>query len=348
MKDKKIFDFVIGNPPYQGENQLNTRQPPIYNIFMDAVYPIANVVELITPGRFLFNAGQTPKEWNEKMLNDAHLKVLNYEPDSSKVFSNTDIKGGVVITMRNSNKNYGSIGTFTAFPELNSILLKTNKKFDQGLDTIISPRGTYRTTEQFAKDYKDYISRLGDGTGNMIASNFFEKIPECYKKSKPNDNWIGFVNRIKGQRTICYIEKKYVIDNPFLSTYNVLVPESNGTGAIGEVLSTPLIGEPLIGEPLIGVSDTFISIGKFKSRNEAESCMKYVKTKYARVMLGVLKATQHNPASTWKYVPLQDFTPSSDIDWNKSIHEIDLQLYKKYGLDQHEIDFIETNVKEMN
>ena len=126
MKDKKIFDFVIGNPPYQGENQLNTRQPPIYNIFMDAVYPIANVVELITPGRFLFNAGQTPKEWNEKMLNDAHLKVLNYEPDSSKVFSNTDIKGGVVITMRNSNKNYGSIGTFTAFPELNSILLKTN------------------------------------------------------------------------------------------------------------------------------------------------------------------------------------------------------------------------------
>ena len=76
--------------------------------------------------------------------------------------------------------------------------------------------------------------------------------------------------------------------------------------------------------------------------------MKYVKTKYARVMLGVLKATQHNPASTWKYVPLQDFTPSSDIDWNKSIHEIDLQLYKKYGLDQHEIDFIETNVKEMN
>lgn len=76
--------------------------------------------------------------------------------------------------------------------------------------------------------------------------------------------------------------------------------------------------------------------------------MKYIKTKYARVMLGILKATQHNPASTWKYVPLQDFTSSSDIDWSKSIHEIDLQLYKKYGLDQTEIDFIEKNVKEMN
>ena len=126
-------------------------------------------------------------------------------------------------------------------------------------------------------------------------------------------------------------------------TYNVLVPESNGSGAIGEVLSTPLIGTPLIGH-----SDTFLTIGNFKNEAEANACLKYVKTKYARVMLGILKATQHNPAPTWKYVPLQDFTSSSDIDWSKSIHEIDEQLYKKYGLDKHEIDFIEKNVKEMN
>jgi type II restriction enzyme len=66
-----------------------------------------------------------------------------------------------------------------------------------------------------------------------------------------------------------------------------------------------------------------------------------------RVLLGILKKTQHNPVSTWKYVPLQDFTSKSDIDWSKSIHEIDLQLYKKYGLDANEIKFIETHVKEM-
>ena len=49
----------------------------------------------------------------------------------------------------------------------------------------------------------------------------------------------------------------------------------------------------------------------------------------------------------WRYVPLQDFTPSSDIDWTKSIPEIDQQLYTKYGLDENEIQFIETHVKEM-
>lgn len=64
-------------------------------------------------------------------------------------------------------------------------------------------------------------------------------------------------------------------------------------------------------------------------------------------MLNVLKITQHLTPDVWKYVPLQDFTPSSDIDWSKSIHEIDLQLYRKYGLSEDEIAFIEENVKEM-
>lgn len=64
-------------------------------------------------------------------------------------------------------------------------------------------------------------------------------------------------------------------------------------------------------------------------------------------MLGILKITQHNPPEKWRYVPLQDFTSSSDIDWSKSIAEIDRQLYAKYGLSDDEINFIETHVKEM-
>lgn len=64
-------------------------------------------------------------------------------------------------------------------------------------------------------------------------------------------------------------------------------------------------------------------------------------------MLGVLKVTQNNPRDVWRYIPLQDFTPTSDIDWSKPIAEIDRQLYKKYGLTPDEITFIETHVKEM-
>ena len=126
--------------------------------------------------------------------------------------------------------------------------------------------------------------------------------------------------------------------NNQINTWKVLIPESNGSGAIGEVLSTPLIG----------YTQTFIGVGAFENESEAQALFKYIVGKFSRAMLGVLKITQHNPISTWKYVPLQDFTSSSDIDWTKSVHEIDVQLYDKYGLTAEERQFIETHVKEMD
>ena len=80
----KKFFAVIGNPPYQ-EETTDTSDKPIYNDFMDAAYTVADKVELITPARFLFNAGKTSKNWNEKMLQDKHLKVLKYTQKSSDV-----------------------------------------------------------------------------------------------------------------------------------------------------------------------------------------------------------------------------------------------------------------------
>ena len=129
--------------------------------------------------------------------------------------------------------------------------------------------------------------------------------------------------------------------------YKVILPAANGSGAIGEVISTPLIGEPLIGEPLIGYTQTFISIGAFDKLSEAENCMKYIKSKFCRTMLGILKITQTNAKDTWRHVPIQDFTDNSDIDWSKSIPEIDQQLYKKYDLSEDEINFIEEKVAPM-
>ncbi len=91
-----------------------------------------------------------------------------------------------------------------------------------------------------------------------------------------------------------------------------------------------------------------MSVGKFDTKEEAEACLKYIKTKFARAMLGTLKITQHNIQETWLNVPLQDFSASSDIDWNKSIPEIDKQLYSKYKLSAEEINFIEKNVRTMD
>ena len=148
-----------------------------------------------------------------------------------------------------------------------------------------------------------------------------------------------FWGRSKNQRVYKWIEKRYTLPTDgYCESYNVLVPEANGTGAIGDVLSTPVIGH----------TDTFLSIGKFTDAQEADRCLKYIKTKFARCMLGTLKATQHNPRETWANVPMQDFTSDNDINWNMSISEIDKQLYAKYRLSDKEIQFIEQKIKSMS
>lgn len=117
------FDVVIGNPPYQ-ENMENTSDNPIYNEFMDLSFEISDLVTLITPARFLFDAGKTPKKWNQKILNDKHLKVVKFFKNSDEVFPRTDIKGGVVITLRNSNQNFGAIKLFTPEKLAESVMKK--------------------------------------------------------------------------------------------------------------------------------------------------------------------------------------------------------------------------------
>ena len=80
----KHFDVIIGNPPYQEGVENNVRGIPVYDKFMSEAFKVADKVELITPARFLFNAGQTPKKWNEERLNDPHFKVEMYESDGKK------------------------------------------------------------------------------------------------------------------------------------------------------------------------------------------------------------------------------------------------------------------------
>ena len=108
-----------------------------------------------------------------------------------------------------------------------------------------------------------------------------------------------------------------------------------------------LISKPVIGEPDDIATDTFICVGPFSCKAEASAALKYINGKFARVLLGTLKVTQINSKETWANVPLQDFTPASDIDWSASIPDIDRQLYAKYHLSEEEIAFIESKVKEM-
>lgn len=339
------FDFIVGNPPYQDETLGDNKgfAPPIYHRFLESSYRIADAVELIHPARFLFNAGSTPKQWNEQMLKDPHLKVLFYEQDAGRIFSGTEIKGGVAITYRDARQTFGAVEVFTPYPELRSIMQKAAPRgASESLMDLIFVQNRFDLSALYAKHpaYQDVIG--SGGKDKRFRNNIFEKVP-LFSETRTAPDDIAVIGVVKNKRQWRYLPREFVdLRHENLAKWKVLVVRVNGVGAVGEVLSTPVIAAPYE-----GYTQTFIGIGAFDTRAEAENALKYVKTKFARTMLGILKITQDNNRSTWRMVPRQDFTPASDIDWSEAIPAIDRQLCAKYGLDKKEVQFIRSHAKEM-
>lgn len=343
------FFAAIGNPPYQQESiGANANDTPVYHHFYDAAASIAERVELITPARFLFNAGGTPKEWNEKMLQDDHVKIEMYEQDSGKVFSGTSIAGGVVVTYRDETRSFGAIDVFSPFEELNSITKKVASRMEADLSTIVSNRGMYKYSDQAYHDEPAEMTKTAD---RRIAPSAFERMPRLFTEEKPNDDheYIRVYGNVGNERVYRWFRRDYVAPVDNIDTYKVFISKADGAaGTIGKPVPARVSGRPVVIEPGVCGTETYIAIGQTESLNEAEAICKYIKTRFCRTLLGVLKVTQNNAKPTWRKIPLQDFTSASDINWSRSIAEIDQQLYKKYGLTDEEIQFIETHVKEMN
>lgn len=269
-----------------------------------------------------------------------------FNAKSNEVFPNVDIKGGIAILYRDSNKNFGAIDTFISFDELRSIFQKVRSVAEHNLSSCVYSPDSYRLTDNLFIDHPELVGRTDKSHAKAVASSIFTRYPEIFFENIPDssDDYIQIYGRISGQRKYFWLRRKYIAEHPNLDRWKVFVPGANGTGSFGETLSTPVIGEPGVGH-----NQTFVSLGKFESKFEAEALLKYIKSKFGRSMLGIMKITQNNQSkNTWSKIPLQNFTPSSDIDWSKSVTEIDQQLYKKYGLSQSEIEFIERKVKAMD
>lgn len=202
-RSKMKFDFVIGNPPYQEEQEGENKNyaPPVYHRFMDGAYEVADKVELIHPARFLFDAGSTPKAWNKKMLNDDHFKVLQYEADSSKIFANQDIKGGIAITYRDNSKNFGAIKQFVAIPELRSILNKVIVHSEDSLSQIIYASESYRFTDEMHIDHPEAEGLLSKGHKYDLKTSVLKNLDGVvFFIDKPREDYVQIFGLIDGKR----------------------------------------------------------------------------------------------------------------------------------------------------
>lgn len=348
----KKFDVVIGNPPYQEEAQgAATDMPPVYHLFMDAAFEVGKQAVLITPARFLSNAGKTPKKWNEKMLADRHLRVAHFEPDSNRLFPGLPdpIKGGIAVTHRDEDRELGPIGSFTKHPELAEILRKVAVGQPDSIMDVTINRSSHTYDRRLFDEHPDAATSIGHSNLSQIMSNAFDVLTSYFHDEAPTDKkaYVAVLGVSQRQRVRRWMRRDYLSLHPSADKWKVAVAKANGTGSTTDFFGIPLTNPTVLGPGTI-VTNTFITIGMLNSEDEAKALLKYLKSKFARALLGVLKVTQDNARPVWAHVPLQDFTTDSDIDWSTSIPEIDQQLYAKYGLDDGEIAFLEEKVKPMD
>lgn len=351
-KQEMKFNAVVGNPPYQIVNKGNGNgADPLYHIFIDLAMELGRLGSLIHPARFLFNAGKTPKEWNTKMLNNPHFRVVNYWADSNQIFPGVEINGGISIDLWDLNHNFGKIGFFSAYKEVSTIMTKVSANNDQPFSFIVGSRELYRITDVLYQENPLMDNRQSVGHKYSLGANIFDVFPELFTDNKPQDDNNGYAEifgRCNNQRCFKWIKSNYISHPDNFHTYKVIISKADGAaGKIGNPIPARILGKVEIGKPNSAYTDTFIGIGCFSKLEEAKACQKYIKTKFCRTMLGTIKVTQDNSKELWKNVPLQDFTSTSDIDWSQSISDIDRQLYVKYGLSEDEIAFIEKMIKPM-
>ena len=262
----------------------------------------------------------------------------------------------MAITYHDETKDFGPIGIFTEYDEMNQILKKIQSQKTEKTIADIGVSGySYHFTEKLHIDFPKIKQTQIEVDGKLrpllskgheydLKSNVIGKLPMVFYDSKPNDNceYVIIVGRENNERVNKFIKREYINTVSNLDYYKVFIPKASGIGEFGEPL-----GPSFVADPGMGHTETFFSIGCFESEQEATNLLLYLKGKFSRALLSLLKKTQNITPGNFEYIPIQNFASKTDIDWSKPIKEIDQQLYKKYGLSKEEIEFIEKNVKEM-
>lgn len=334
---KMKFDVIISNPPYQlNDGGAQASASPIYQKFIQQAIKLnPRYITMIVPSRWM-TGGKGLDDFRKEMLHDNRLSIIHDFKDASLCFNGVEIKGGVnyflwerektspICRVINDEGQHGMSETdrpileegcdvFIRNNELVSIYKKVRKLGERSFASCVSPQKPFGFRGDIFKDTKKYgLPKLSE---------------------KPVSGGFVIYGLDGSKRAVRYIPANYPIPKrDFIYDYKMFMARNQGSGFFGEKFSEPIFAKP--GELC---TETFIVVGGFGSEKEMMNCWSYIKTKFFRALVGVKKNDQGAASGVYQYVPIQDFSKP----WT------DEELYKKYGLSQEEINFIETNVEPM-
>lgn len=343
------FNVIVGNPPYQksdlGANKNSAS--PIYNEFVFMAKKLnPDHISMIMPTRW-YAGGKDLDEFRDQMLNDIHIVELHDFLKPDLLFENINLRGGVCFFLwsKDFDNTKALTKVYTYNDNLNPTVNSRNLKTEDS-DILIRHSIAIEMIKKI-KTYKGFKSLENSISARKpfgLEANIVKQ-PNLFRASSK-----GLKDPImcfgKGQK-VGYLKKEEVLKNKeWIEKVKVFTPRANniGTELNDDNLNT------FIGLAKSVCTESYIVVGADLNLNQlsAKNLCKYFKTKFARFQHSLGKASQDATSKTYKFVPLQDFTSKSDIDWSKSIADIDKQLYKKYKLTKEEITFIESMIKPMD
>ena len=342
------FDVIIGNPPYQISDGGGTGDSakPLYHLFIEHAKKLSpRYLTMIVPSRWM-KGGKGLSEFRQTMMNDTRIKAIYDFEDAKECFSGLHIDGGVCYFLW--DRDYSGKVDYS-FKSLDGTVNRSFRYLKSEFsETIIRDFRQSSIIQKAAVCKSKFQSIVSARNPYGFNADFFNT-PEAYPNitvyEAPQVGTIK-IHGVKGKkggakRVFGYIkENKIDKGQDSINQYKLFFSKAYMT-------TSTVPPEIIVGGPKTICTETFLLIGGFNTRNEAENCLSYIKTKFFRALLFYNRHSLNISRESFELIPLQDFTLNSDIDWSLSTDAIDKQLYDKYCLDQTEIDFIESMIKPM-
>jgi hypothetical protein len=351
------FKAIVGNPPYQINKA--TDKAGANSSFATAIYPMfieisrkisPDYISLITPSRWMTKTGQgVSEDWVDDMINCNHIMTIHDFTNATDCFTGVEIKGGVSYFLYSEaykglchqvshtdnciNESDDFLNAFDAGIVIRDIRAK------RILKAIMDVHGDYFGSSSFAEHVGPQHFFDKDG---LLTTSW--KDYSIFPDEEHNIKY--YLNKQLESSGVAWIDLASVPKNTnVISMHKVFFPKAGGSG------NDPIVlGRPFYGEPGSVCSQTYLVVGyngEITDSKMAHNIIAYMKSRFLRYIVSIKKKTQDNPSSVFVFVPNQDFSSKSDINWNVPQEEIDTQLYRKYKLSTEDIHYIESMIKPM-
>jgi site-specific DNA-methyltransferase (adenine-specific) len=324
------FDVIIGNPPYQlgdGGGGGGASATPIYNLFVDAALSLdPRYAVMITPSRW-FSGGKGLDGFRDRMLRDHHLMKLVDSPQLYDVFPGVKIRGGVSYWLW-SRDHDGGCEVVTMVGE-DMVGEPVTRKLD-AYDVLVRRNEAVRILDKVA-GFRE-AGRTEASLGDQVSAR--KPFGLTNQRGAETPDGLEEPVLVYGNQQVSYLERSAISNNlDWVDRWKVLLVKAHGTSGRDDVT---ILGEPVIAAPGSACTETYLVIGVLASEAEARALAAYMRTRFVRFLVSLRKITQNITRDSYRFVPML----AMDRVWT------DADLYRRYGIDESEREFIESLIAE--